>query len=84
MKKLILIGLLVCLTSCITNDYNTCETKVIKYKGINNIKYDWFDTYKPVGSYMQYIKYNFPKYATNYIYGPFEIISYEQYERETR
>ena len=82
MKKLIiLLTFLFIILGCKSITYKS-DLKMIKSKSFNNIKYDWYTVIKPVGNYMMYTKETVLYTSTNYIYGEFKLLSYQEYMDE--
>ena len=79
MRKLIILVLILFIIGCSTIQYTDSNLKIIKYKKLDKIKYDWYDEIKVNGNYCIYIKNGICDIPTNYIYGDFELITYNEY-----
>ena len=83
MKAIILAMLLAVIVNCKSTSY-TADIKIIKYNCLDKIKYDRYEKIFPLGAYMGYTKENLSTNSTNYVYGGFELMTYQEYMTENK
>ena len=90
MKKiLILIPIIILFSGCATignyeNEYYEPSIRIIKYVKFGELKYETYTHCEICGSYLKFVGDYKNKPVTNYVYGDFELMNYEQYYKETK
>jgi hypothetical protein len=82
MKHTSILLLLLLLSSCVSIQKYDVDIRVLKYRVFGKIKYIPYDSISINGGYVQIVRRVNFETQTNYVYGEFELLDYNQYLKD--